>query len=146
MPETGSTQSGPDLGQRNECEAARGQARVREDRVGTGAPPAADVEDVHVDLPRSVHERRGAPHPPLDLPHRAEESSRRAGPRDLDHGVPEVGLVAKADRLRPVERGDLPDACKGCDLAKRRLEMGTPISDVGAESEVRERGDSRVSS
>jgi hypothetical protein len=40
---------------------------MREQRAASLANTSADVEDIDVDLPRTVREGRGAPHPAFDL-------------------------------------------------------------------------------
>ena len=127
------------LRERCEREPARAQSRVRQDRVRALPNLSADVQDVDVDLAWSVHEGRRASDQPLDPPDRGEELARRPRPCDLDGGVPEVGLVRKTDGLRPVEGGNAPDRRESRDLAERRLQVGAPVADVGAETEVRER-------
>jgi hypothetical protein len=45
---------------------------VRQDRIGPVATHAADVQDVHVDFARSVHEGTRPPDAPLDAADRGE--------------------------------------------------------------------------
>src|SRR6266536_431140 len=109
-----------------------------EDRIARVAQPAREIQDVDVDLARAVRERGRAPHPELDFPRPPQALARRPAPGDLDDGVPEIRLVAEADRLRAVERGDPSQGSEGGDLAKSGFEMGAPVAEVGSEAEVRD--------
>ena len=124
------------LRKRRQREATRSQARVGKDRVALLADAPPDVQQVDVDLAGAVDEAPRPSDAPLDFASRGEQGSGRSAPPDLYGRVPEVPLIAKADRLAAVERGDLPDPGEARDFVERPLEMPAAISDVRTEAEV----------
>jgi hypothetical protein len=79
---------------------------VRQHRIGRGSDPSSEIEDVHVDLARTVCERRPASDFELDALGQPKQRARRAAPSQSGGDVPEEGLVAVTDGLGPVEGGD----------------------------------------
>lgn len=127
-----------DLRERDQREASAVQPRMGKDRIGRIADASPQVEDVDVDLSRTVRESRRASDAALHLARGVEESPSGPDPRDLDDRVPEIGLIAKADGLGPIERRDLSQRREPGDFAKGGFEMSAPVSDVRAETEVSE--------
>ena len=124
-----------DLGERGERETALGESRVRQDGIGRGLRRAAEVQDVDVDLSRTVDVGRAAADPPLDRLDRREQVLRRSVPEDLDRRVQEVRLLRDADWLRGVERRDAPERSDPGYFFERGPDERAPVAEVGAESE-----------
>mgnify|MGYP003287741545 CR=1 FL=1 len=104
------------------------------------------VVDVDVDLPGAVREARRASDAPLDRARRFEKALSRPGPRDLHDRVPEVALIAETDRFGAIEGRNFFERRESGELGQGFLEVGAPVSEVRAETEVSERGASgRVS-
>ena len=127
-----------DLRERGQREASPIQPRMGKNRIGRIADASPQVEDVDVDLPRTVREGRRASDAALHLARCVEESPGGPDPRDLDDRVPEIGLIAKAEGLGPIERRDLSQRREPGDFAKGGFEVSAPVSDVRAETEVSE--------
>jgi hypothetical protein len=111
---------------------------MRKHRIGRIADAPSEVEDVDVDLPRTVLEGRRASDAALHLARDVEEGPGGPDPRDLDDRVPEIGLIPKADGLGPIERRDFSQRREPGDFAKGGFEVRAPVSEVRAESEVSE--------
>ena len=125
-----------DLGERRQGEAPDGHARVRQDRIGTAADGAREVEDVEVDLAGAVDEPRDASELALDRLQRGEETSGRAAPEDLGDGVVEIGLVGVPDGRGAIERGDAADGRDRTEPGESAVELGAAVAEIRAEADV----------
>jgi hypothetical protein len=127
-----------DLGERREHESPLAHARVREDRI-PGAPPRADeVEDVDVDLARTVSEAGSTAHSSLDRLRCAQQISRGTGPLDRGDRVQEVRLRCEADGLGPIVGRDRTQAAQPRGLGERALDARAGSAEVRSEREIGE--------
>ena len=106
-------------------------------RIAPLADTPCEIENIDVDLARSVAKGRGASDAALDPPRGSEKLGGGASPRDLDNCVPEVGLIGVADGLRSVKGRDLPERGEAGDFAEGFFQVGAAVSDVRSEAEVR---------
>lgn len=134
----------PDVGQRLEDEAARGQARVGEIEQFAVDPLLAEVEDVDVDDPRGVSFRRGdAAEAELDGLGGVEQVVGAAGVADLDDGVVEIRRLRRAgDRLGLID-GGLEQAAGFGDALQQVagiLQVAEAVAEIRAEGDAGGRG------
>ena len=120
-PSTGWPEIGGDVVERDQDEAALGDARVRHlERVGADHA-VAEEEDVDVDRPRAVPLAGAPPHAGLDALDRGQELSRLERGGTLHREIQEAGLVGHVHRLGLVDRRDPldPDVRRGGSGAPR---------------------------
>jgi hypothetical protein len=134
-----------DFRERRQHEAALRDPGMRQYRICPVANEASQVQDVDVDLSRTIREGRRAPASPLDPLDRVEQALGGSRPANLDRGVPEPPLRRKPHRLGAVEGGNPADPGQARDLGDRPENLTAPVADVGAEAQERRPRGARVS-
>lgn len=128
---------GSNLGERDQHEAALGQAGMRDDEVAGADGGAGVEEDVDVEGTRAERDEATASELALDVADGVEELEWEERGFGGDAAVEEPGLRGEADGFGGVERRAAGDAdAGGVEKLEGAGDAGGAVAEVGAEGEI----------
>ena len=126
-----------DLGERDENEAAVGEAGMRDFEVACADDGGGVKEDVDVEGAWAEADQAATPELEFDGADGVEELEREKRSFGFDAAVEEPGLLGEADGFSGVERRAKGDAdANGIEEVEGAGDAGGAVAEVGAEGEI----------